>query len=30
MYFAIGIYVKEQMIEWNNIEFTAKNIELQD
>jgi hypothetical protein len=30
LYFAIGIYVKEQMIEWNKIEFTAKNIELQD
>jgi len=30
MYFAIGIYVKEQMIVWNHIEFTGKNIELQD
>ncbi len=30
MYFAIGIYVKEQMNIWNEIEFNSKNIEMLD
>jgi hypothetical protein len=30
MYFAIGIYVKDQMIVWNQIEYNSKNIEMQD
>ncbi len=30
LYFAIGIYVKEQMNIWNEIEFNSKNIEMLD
>lgn len=30
MYFAIGIYVKEQMKVWNTIEMNSKNIEMID